>query len=192
MSGVDTHRTDGAAHGEIISDVADVNVVATAAFTEAFKTQNHLHNRARWLGISGDQSGTDWAFDTLTPFVAVSSSNTWGTAIKVLGTSDTPIIAGQTMYHPYLLSILSVDHNTVYKLRLIYDDVSSAAGISAGQFSEVSLLVDSTNPQLSANGPVKVPMPRLTAGTDMVWAQVWNATNSSEVDFLVGILGYLV
>ncbi len=64
----------------------------------------HNHSRERWFGISGNQSGNDWATDTLTPFVAISGADTYGTdhaggagavdEAYVIGTDDMPGISG--------------------------------------------------------------------------------------------------
>jgi hypothetical protein len=36
-------------------------------------TEEHVHNKERWFGISADQAGNDWALqDTLNPFTATS------------------------------------------------------------------------------------------------------------------------
>ena len=37
--------------------------------------EKHFHSPERWLGILGAQTATDWADDTLTPFVAARRSS---------------------------------------------------------------------------------------------------------------------
>ena len=160
----------------------------------------HNHSRERWFGISGDQSGNDWALDTLTPFVAISGANEYGTdhtggaglvdEAYVIGTDDMPAISGRVHYDMHRVLILDVDHSTVYKLRIVYGSVDRATSVSAGQYSEVTVLFDAVTPTVSAGSAVEIRMPRLDSGVDMVWVEVWNATDNSEVDFLVGIHEY--
>ena len=156
--------------------------------------EHHVHSRERWLGISGDQSGNNWAADNLNPFVAISGANDYGgdadDEAKVLGTDDTPIIAGSLKYDLHRLLVLDVDHDTVYKLRIVYGTGTMGDAITAGQYSEVVVLFDSTNPTVSAGSPVDLQMARLDVGTDKVWIQAWNASNNSNIDFLVGIHEY--
>jgi len=162
--------------------------------------ERHFHSRERWFGISGDQSVNDWATDTLTPFVAISGNDTYGTdhtggagavdEAYVLGTDDTPAIGGMAKYDLHRILILDVDHSTVYKLRIVYGSVDRATSVSAGQYSEVTILFDAVSPTISAGSAIEIQMPRLTAGVDMVWIEAWNATDNSEIDFLVGIHEY--
>jgi hypothetical protein len=156
--------------------------------------ESHFHNRERWFGISADQSGNDWALDTLNPYVAISGANAYGAdandEAKVFGTDDTPAISGMTKFDIHRILIIDVDHDTVYKLRVVYGSDTMANNITAGQYSEVMVQFDSANPQQSAGVPVEVIMERSTCGTDKVWVQAWNANNNSEIDFLVGTHEY--
>ena len=160
----------------------------------------HNHSRERWFGISGDQSGNDWATDTLTPFVAISGANDYGTdhtggaglvdEAFVIGTDDMPAISGMVHYDLHRILILDVDHSTVYKLRIVYGSVDRATSVSAGQYSEVTVLFDAVSPTISAGSAIEIRMPRLISGTDMVWIEAWNATDDSQIDFLVGVHEY--
>ncbi len=167
---------------------------------EVNEIERHIHSRERWFGISADQSGNDWALNTLTPFVAISGANEYGTdhaggagAVDeafVIGTDDMPAISGMVKYDVHRILILDVDHSTVYKLRIVYGSVDRATSVSAGLYSEITVLFDAANPTVSAGSAIELQMPRLTSGTDMVWIEVWNATDNSEVDCLVGVHEY--
>ncbi len=160
----------------------------------------HNHSRERWLGISANQSGNDWALDTLTPFVAISGANDYGTdhtggagavdEAYVIGTDDMPGISGMVQFDLHRILILDVDHDTVYKLRVVYGSVDRSTSVGLGQYSEITVLFDATSPTVSAGSPVEVQMPRLNSGVDMVWIEAWNATDNSQIDFLVGIHEY--
>ena len=162
---------------------------------EAKEIEHHFHSNARWLGISGDQSGDDWAIDDINSYQAISGDDAYGAdaddEAKVLGTDDTPIQSGMTKYDFHELLIEDVSVNTVYKLRIVYGTGTMADAITAGQYSQVMVLSDPTNPQLAAGIPVEVNMPRLNSGIDKVWVQAWNATNNATVNFFVGVHEYL-
>jgi hypothetical protein len=158
--------------------------------------EHHFHNAERWLGILGAQTATDWADDTLTPFVAISGNNTWGVdandEAQVLGTDDTPVVAGNNRFDMHRILVTDVTTDTPWKLRFIWGTGTMAAAITAEQFSEVMVQFDSTNPQQSAGIPVDIRCPPLTSGSMQVWCQAWNATDNAEIDFLVGLHEYTV
>jgi len=155
--------------------------------------EDHFHTRERWLGISADQSGNDWALNTLNPFVAISGSGAYGAdpndEAKVLGTDDTPVITGKVAFDLHRILVLDVDHDTPYKLRIVYGTGTQAQAVEAKQYTEVMVLFDATNPQLSAGIPIEVRMPKIVADTK-VWVDVWNATDNSEIDFFIGVHEY--
>jgi len=161
---------------------------------EAYEVAHHFHTLERWYGISADQSGNDWAADTLNPFQAISGNGDYGSdandEAKVLGTDDTPFITGEITYDLHRILIVDVSEDTEYKLRVVYDDTDMATGIAAGRYTEVMVNFDSTNPQQSAGVPVDLLMPKLTAGLYKVWIQCKNATDNATIDFYVGGHGY--
>ncbi len=153
----------------------------------------HHHSPARWRGLHGAPSGTDWADDVLTPFVAISGANAYGAdandEAEVLGTADTPIIAGSAYYDLSRILILDVSVDTVYKLRIVWGTGTMADAITALQYSEFVALFDATSPQLSAGIPVVVQTPRILTDTKL-WIQAWNVTNNATIDFLVEVHEY--
>jgi len=156
--------------------------------------EKHFHNHERWLGLHASPTGTNWADDVLTPFVAISGSGVYGAdgsdEALVLGIDDTPAISGMVKFDIHRLLVIDVDHSTPYKLRIVYGTGTMADAITAKQYSEVMVLFDAVNPQISAGKPVEVMMPRLICGTDKVWIQARNATDNSQIDFLVGLHEY--
>ena len=173
--------------------LTDTQNDVAALLAEMEQHDAHFHNRERWLGKLAVQTATDWADDTLAPYRAISGANVYGAGANdealVLGTADTPIRAGMTLFDVRRLLILDVSHDTVYKLRLVWGTGTMADAITAGQYSEVVVLCDSTNPQLSAGIPVDVMMPRLAVDTQ-IWVQAWSATDDAWADFLCGIHEY--
>ena len=149
----------------------------------------HVHGRERWLSLLAPAGGR--VTETgMTPFVAVSGNNAYGAAIKILDVNDTPQIAGMVKFDAHRLLILNVEHDTVYRMRISFSAADNQGdAIAAGDYSEVMFLYDATNPQIAAGLPVPIMMPRGDVG-DYCWAEVWNATNSSEVDFFFGIHEY--
>lgn len=155
--------------------------------------ERHFHGRERWFGKSADQSGTDWAADNLTPFRAISGTNAYGSDANdealVLGTSDTPAIAGNVRFDLHRIMMVNASSQTTYKLRLVYGSGTMADAITAGQYSEIVILADPSAQQVP-HEVIEIMMPRGYCGVTKVWIQAWNATNNAWIDFLVGLHEY--
>ncbi len=149
----------------------------------------HFMNRERWFGISGDQSGNDWALEAgLTAFQAISGNGVFGAdgndEAKIIGTDDTPVIAGKNFYMLHRLLVLTVSAATIYILRVVYGTGTMADAESAGQYSDVAYIRESG---VGRGAPIELKMPMLRAGTDKVWIRAKNATDNATIDFLVGL-----
>ncbi len=154
---------------------------------------SHFHNYDRWFGISGDQSVNDWAIeDGLAPFVATSGSNAYGSAIKVLGTADTPNQSGMTIFDPHEIFVTDMNTNTMYYLRLIFDlDGDGVANTAEGKgyYTTTPFIAPDTNVNRVGGVPVHIRSKRVTAGL-RVWAKVKNALTAKTLNFYIGIHEY--
>lgn len=149
----------------------------------------HFMNVERWFGISGDQSGNDWALEAgLTPFQAISGNVDFGgdadDEAKVIGTDDTPVVAGKQFYMLHKLLVLTSSVATAYILRIVYGSDTMANNEAAGQYSDVGFIRESG---VGRGSPIELKMPLLRAGTDKVWIRAKNATDNATIDFLVGL-----
>lgn len=153
--------------------------------------EEHCHNRERWFGKLAVQTATDWADDNIaTPYRAISGNNVYGAdpndEALVIGTADTPTIAGMVYYDLHRLLVVAASTTTVWKLRLVYGAGTMAAAIAAGQYSTLMIKID---PAVGQTPSVAhdVMCPRLRCGVDQVWIQAWNATDNATADFFVGM-----
>ncbi len=152
--------------------------------------EQHFHTRWRWFGISANQTGDDWALATgLTAFSADSGSGVFGAVIKVLGPDDTPIFAGHTLFDSGMILAATLQHTTPYVMQLIWGTGTSADAITAEQFTEV-MLIKSTATGAAGGSPFPIRMLRIAVGTN-VWARVKNATDTSTIEFFIGIHEYV-
>jgi len=151
----------------------------------------HFHNRERWFGISGDQSGNDWALEAgLTPFQAISGNGDFGgdadDEAKVLGTEDTPAITNKQFLDMHRILVISVSTATAYILRIVYGTGTMADAETAGQYSDVPYIRESG---VGRGRPIETMMPKLAAG-NKIWIRAKNATDNATIDFLVGLHEY--
>ena len=177
-------------------DQAATDGLAGTADSLAYRTsvvERHLHGRERWFGKLAVQTATDWADDTLTPYRVISGAAVYGADANdealVLGTDDTPAIAGNVRFDVHRFMVIAASSATPYKMRFVYGIGTMADAIAAGQYSEIVLMIDPAAAQVP-HDVFEIMMPRLTAGTMQVWAQCRNATDDATIDFLVGLHEY--
>ncbi|MFA6576254.1 MAG: hypothetical protein WCS84_12595 [Nocardioides sp.] len=151
--------------------------------------ERHFHGRERWYGKLAVQTATDWADNNLTPFVCISGANDYGTDANdealVIGTADTPTIAGMAQYDLHRLFIVDSSVDELWKIQLIYGAGTMAAAIAAGQYSTIMFFSDVVANQ-NPHGPVEVMMPRAAVGSVQVWARCWSGTDNATLEFFAG------
>jgi hypothetical protein len=185
----------------ILADSVKIDMAATdgllgTANSLAYRVheiERHFHGRERWLGKKAVQTATDWADNVLTPFRAISGNNTYGGDANdealVLGTADTPVMAGNTRFDMHRFMVVGASASTVYKVRFVYGRTTMAAAILAGAYTEIMIMVDPAAAQVP-HDVFDVMMPRGESGMTQVWVQAWNATDNATLDFVIGLHEY--
>lgn len=170
--------------------VSNISPTSIAHNTE--ETERHVHSPEVWFGKSADQSGNNWAADTLTPFQAIGGSGDYGgdadDEALVLGSDDTPTDAAFFEFDMRRIMVDGASEDSAYKLRVCWGTGTIGEAISAGQCSEFMLKDDNVG-NVEADFPIELQMPQLDSGTK-VWIQCKNATDNATVDFFVGIHEY--
>jgi len=151
-------------------------------------TEDHFHNIERWYGKkAAPTAGVREMDNVLTVFRIDSGNNVYGTAICIIGTSDTPIINSSSLYFDiHRLLIVTTERSEPYKVRLTWG-TTEAAGIAAGNYSTTMFSPNNTN---GKTDPLDIMMPKLPVGTK-IWANCWCANNTGTIDFYLGIHEYL-
>lgn len=94
--------------------------------------------------------------------------------VQIIGTGDTPILAGKTHFDPQEISFSSASDNTPYRVQMAYGTGTSAEALGANQYTE-SIIVPGTAPGPASDGEgLDEKMLRLVAGTK-IWMRCWNA-----------------
>lgn len=159
---------------------------------------HHLHNFEIWYGLLTPAAGGKVAQENLIPFRATTgagSANTFGTAVLVLDTNDTPVASGGAFFDMHRVFIFNVQTARVFKMRILYSYnprtgatyADAAAALAARNYTDLGFKVDAVN----ADGvPVDMIGARVPSGTK-VWVQVAcdNAT-ATWVDFQIGLHEY--
>lgn len=137
----------------------------------------HFHNVERRFGAKDGADETNAMDTVLTPFQIDSGNDTWGAALCIVGSGDTPIDTGMTHFHLGDLFVSDCERTTPYLLRFAWGD-NYADAITAGHYSELIVADDTFR--------YTVRFPRLDVGTK-VFACCWVDNNTGNVDFFIGI-----
>ena len=149
---------------------------------EVSEIEHHLHNNEIWFGSGATE-------DSLTPYTLISGNNLFGAAVQLLSPGDTPFVAGNTRFDPHRMLPIAIDTASLYLVRLIWDEVSAAAGEAARQYTTFPIFP--TGIGANINGSiVNVISKRPHSGADYLWGKCKNVTNLAELDIIVGIHEY--
>ena len=192
-----TIHINGRASTDKIDSLATIGLlgVSNSLAYYVHAIEKHVHSPQRWLGMSADQSGTDWAIAAgLTAFQAISGASVFGVdandEAKVLGTSDTPVIAGMVTFDAHMLLIKELSVDVPYTLRMVYGSDTMANEEAAGNYSDV-MLHNIVTGSKSGGVPIPVMMPRLNCGIDKLWIRAKCATDNATADFFIGLHAYV-
>jgi hypothetical protein len=153
--------------------------------------ERHLHGWERWFGLSGSPSGETHRAErigtTSTPFTIDGGNDTWGSWLQILGSSDTPAIAGQAKYDLHRLEIVTVERTNATHFIQVALGASGAAALTATTYTE--FVFRPTTIQGRA-APIDIIVRRQDAGTK-AWARCWVVgQNTGAVSFFVGLHEY--
>lgn len=147
-------------------------------------TEEHFHNSDIWIGNNGGNPSED----ELTPFTLVSGNNDFGAAVAILGANDTPFRTGRLSFDIRKFGITRLESATAYYVRFIWGIGTSAEAIAAQQYT-TDFTIRITAGTVAKGSPVEIEFPRIPVGTSL-WAQCKNATNTDELDIVIGLHEY--
>lgn len=182
--------------GQLIDDapVRGLLGVKDSLASKVDQIEKHHHNRTIWCGKSGDQSGNNWAADTLTPYQAISGSGDYGAdpndEALLVGTDDVMGDAGSVYHDLHEILVVDVSVGTEFKLRFITGSGTIAQAITAKSWSEIMVKFDAIAASQTAGTPFALINIRSIVGVEKIWLQAKNATNNATIDFYIGGHGY--
>ena len=180
-----------------VTDAMKVDSAATDGLTgvsnslayRVHEIERHLHSGARWFEAAAVPAGQTNAGDRIGSgagaFQIDAGNDTWGDWTLILGSEDTPAVAGKTHFDPHLLVIEDNERAAVHFIQFARG-ASGAAGLAAGTYTE--LVVDLA----SKAGGVIIPVQtgRAPAGS-LLWARVMvPGQDTGTLDFYIGVHEY--
>jgi len=174
-----------------IDDLATAGLtgVSNSLAYRVHEIERHFHGYQRAYGLAATPAGETHRADTITtspaPFVIDAGNDTWGTAVQVFGSSDTP--SGWLYFDPHRINIVAVETaNVTYLIQLIAGD-SAAAGLTAGTYSDFVFQPQSVQ---GRPGSIEIGFRRQAAATKL-WARNWaRGQNTATLSFYLELHGY--
>ncbi len=175
-------------------DIGIIQDETTLTLTDTTILDLHHHNYEYWIGLSGSyNSGVDCGNRTsMAPFVATSGNDDYGAWLCILGTGDTPVSAGNTLFDPHrILFVDSSIRSEIFRVQTVAAADTSAADVEeAAERVVESMIIPATN---QVDGvPLELLSIRRTAGVPL-WLRIWvDGQDAKTYSFFLGIHEYTV
>ncbi|HDY88893.1 MAG TPA: hypothetical protein ENH82_12375 [bacterium] len=163
--------------------LTDVHTLTNTTNVTVSDIESDEHSSTFLYSRKAVQTGTSKADTSAVAFysfdLTAAADSTYGAAVQILGTADTPRILGNTTFHIAGFMVNSVNSNSLYKVRIVWG-ASVAAGLAAMTFTETWVFGDSANPQQSQPTAIHVQMAEVATGTE-AWVQIANAAGAQTM-----------
>ncbi len=111
--------------------------------------EKHLHNDEKWFGVAASASGETHIADRMGPgiaaFALLSGNDAFGSWVQILGSSDTPVLAGRVKFDIHRILVTTTDSTTVFLVQFVVGESAGiAAKLSAEDYTEAPYIA-STN-----------------------------------------------
>ena len=170
-------------------EVAGLTGVADSLAYKVHQIERHLHSGARWFETASVPDGEVHVADSIGSgagaFQADAGNDTWGDWIQVLGSSDTPTVAGKAYFDPHQMIVEDTERANTYFLQFARGD-SGAAGLAAGNYTE---LIYAASVQKEA-GIIDVQTGRAPAGSKIWFRVMCPGQDTGTFDFYFGVHEY--
>lgn len=155
--------------------------------------ERHLHSNEKFFGLAGTPNAEIHRADRITlkpePFVANAGNDDWGAWLQIMGSGDTPALAGSVKYDFHEMLFVSHEHNSnVYAVQIVGGESADiAAKVAAEEITEIVFITGGGNTEV---GPITIKSRRSAAGVKC-WVRVWaKGQNTSTLSFYFGIHEY--
>lgn len=154
--------------------------------------ERHFHNWERWMCVAAVPSDTHKAdrigatATSTAAFTLTSGNDTWGAWLQILGSGDTPVVAGQIKYDVHRILITTTNQVAVWFIQLAFG-ASGADALTANTFC--SFVYNPAGPT-DKTSPIDVLTRRQANGT-LAWARAWAVgANGKTISFMFGLHEY--
>ena len=180
-----------------VTDTMKIDSAATDGLTgvsnslayRVHEIERHLHSGGRWFETAAAANPTTHVADRIGDgagaFQIDAGNNTWGDWVQILGSSDTPTVAGKTHFDPHQFIVEAAEKAATYFIQM-GRGASGAAALAAGTYTE---FVYSATVQKDTS-IIPIQTGRAPAGS-LLWVRcVAPGENTATLDFYIGLHEY--
>lgn len=174
-------------------DITDSSVFEGSEDSLAFMLsilRNHIHSYESWFEVAATPSMethvADRVGDGNGSFQCDAGNDDWGAWVQIIGSSDTPIIPGNTKFDLHRIQITAAERNAQYYIQIGFDS-SGAAALSNNNFSDIPF-----KPQSVQGKPafIIVQNQEQDVGTKTWIRCKCPGQNTATIDMIYGLHGY--
>ena len=164
-----------------------------SAEQDSYETEKHVHNHEKWFGVAAAPAGETNIADRIGPAIAafalLSGNDLYGNWVQILGSADTPVAAGMTMFDPHRIQVTTTDSTAQFVIQVVSgESAGRAAKIAAEDFNEVPYIAATNN---ADSGIAEVIALRCLSGVKL-WARcICIGANAKTINFYFGIHEYI-
>ena len=147
--------------------------LGTRILKEVEEIERHIHNLEKWFGLAAIPVGETHRMDRMAGgiqrFQFVAGNDDFGAWVQVIGSEDTPVIAGSTLFDTHRFLVTGTDSTNAFIFQVVSGESADiAAKIAAGEYNSVPYISASNN---NDSGIEDILGPRVPAG-EKVWVRV--------------------
>lgn len=171
--------------------VDGLNGVPDSLAYKVEEIERHNHNYERWFEVAAVPNGEIHVADPIgdnggTNFQVDAGDDAWGSYIQVVGSSDTPAIAGSAYFDIQRFLISGSERTSIYFIQVVLG-TSGAAGLAAGTYTELAFKPLTVQ---ADSAPLCIQTRRAVVGTK-VWIRIkCPGQNTGTLDFYYGLHEY--
>ena len=176
-------------------DSLAVNGLEGVSNSLAYKVEEierHFHGYEKWFGVAAAPAGetniADRMAGGIASFQLVAGADTWGNWVQILGSSDTPVLAGNAKFDLHRIMVTTTNSTNPYIIQVVSGESAGiAASLTAETFTEFGYISASNN---NDSGIVDIMEHRKNVGTKM-WARTCCiGGNATTINFYIGLHEY--
>jgi hypothetical protein len=146
-------------------------------------------NYNKWYGLAATPDAelhrADRMADEIQPFTLLTGSKTFGNWVQILGSSDTPLVAGMKLFNINEFLVTVTDSTTAFIMQLVSGESADiAAKIAAEKFDEFPYIAATV---ANDSGIIELKRLKIEAGTK-VWCRACCMNESAKsISFYFGL-----
>ena len=152
---------------------------------KVYEIERHLHNRETWFGAAAVPGANHFGdTDIMACYQSTSGNDAYGAWLQILGSDDTPVVAGSQKFdfHDILIcDVVATADNALHKVQV--GTGAAAAQVDITEFEFIPL-------RGGVALPISIMCPDIDVDTN-VWVRHWvDSLNAQTMDFKAGIHEY--